>query len=101
MQRYGRYRITEGDRKQSYDPEFITDIQLSYELGPGVLKLGADNVFDVEPDKDKISRTRAGTIVDAEGNTIVASDGVFTYSRRAAPFGFNGGFYYATFEYQF
>ena len=101
VQRYGRYRITEGDRKQSYDPEFITDIQLSYELGPGVLKLGADNVFDVEPDKDKISRTRAGTIVDAEGNTIVASDGVFTYSRRAAPFGFNGGFYYATFEYQF
>ncbi len=101
VQRYGRYRITEGSRKQSYDAEFITDIQLSYELGPGIFKLGADNVFDVEPDKDKISRARAGTIVDAEGNTIVDSDGVFTYSRRAAPFGFNGGFYYTSFEYQF
>lgn len=101
VQRYGRYRITEGSKKQSYDAEFITDIQLSYELGPGIFKLGADNVFDVEPDKDKISRTRAGTIVDAEGNTIVDSDGVFTYSRRAAPFGFNGGFYYTSFEYQF
>ena len=101
VQRYGRYRITEGSKKQSYDAEFITDIQLSYELGPSIFRLGADNVFDVEPDKDKISRTNAGTIVDAEGNMIVASDGVFTYSRRAAPFGFNGGFYYATLEYQF
>ena len=101
VQRYGRYRITEGSKKQSYDAEFITDVQLSYELGPGIFKLGADNIFDVEPDKDKISGTNAGTIVDAEGNTIVDSDGVFTYSRRAAPFGFNGGFYYTSFEYQF
>ena len=102
VQRYGRYRITEGEKKQSYDEEFITDVQMSYEMAPGmVFKLGADNLFDVQPDKDKISGTRAGKIVDAEGNTIVESDGVFTYSRRAAPFGFNGGFYYAKLEYQF
>ena len=89
-------------KKQSYDSELITDVQMSYEVGPGMtIKVGADNLFDNEPDKDKISRSRAGTIVDAEGNTVVSSDGVFTYSRRAAPFGFNGGFYYATLEYQF
>lgn len=106
VQRYGNYRIAEevgGEfKKQSYDSELITDVQMSYEVGPGMtFKLGADNLFDNEPDKDKISRSRAGTIVDAEGNTVVSSDGVFTYSRRAAPFGFNGGFYYATLEYQF
>ena len=101
VQRYGRYRITEGAEKQTYDPEFITDVELSYELGPGVFKLGADNVFDVKPDRDKISGTRAGTIVDAAGNLVVDSDGVFTYSRRSAPFGFNGGVYYSSYEYRF
>ena len=101
VQRYGRYRITEGAEKQTYDPEFITDVELSYELGPGVFKLGADNVFDVKPDRDKISGTRAGKIVDASGNEVVDSNGVFTYSRRAAPFGFNGGVYYTSYEYRF
>lgn len=76
VQRYGNYRIAEevgGEfKKQSYDSEFITDVQMSYEVGPGMtVKLGADNLFDNEPDKDKdkdkISRSRAGTIVDAEG----------------------------------
>ena len=101
VQRYGRYRITEGAEKQTYDPEFITDVELSYELGPGVFKLGADNVFDVKPDRDKISGTRAGKIVDAAGNLVVDSDGVFSYSRRSAPFGFNGGVYYTSYEYKF
>ena len=102
VQRYGKYSVTEGGMKQTYDPEFLTDIQLSYDLGDyGIFKVGAQNLFDVKPEKTKISRSRSGTIIDNEGNLIVASNGVFPYSRRAAPFGFNGGFYYAAYEYRF
>ena len=102
LQRYGSYSVTEGGREQTYDPEFLTDIQLTYQLGNlGSFKLGAQNVFDVTPEITEISRSRSGTIIDDQGNLIVATDGVFPYSRRSAPFGFNGGFYYAAFEFRF
>ena len=53
------------------------------------------------PDKNTIGNSRSGTIVDSNGNTIVSSDGVFEYSRRSAPFGFNGAYYYVGAEYRF
>ena len=63
--------------------------------------IGANNLFDVYPDKTAIGNSRSGTSVDANGNTIVSSPGVFTYSRRSAPFGFNGAYYYVGAEYKF
>ena len=53
------------------------------------------------PDKNEIGNSRTGTIVDSSGNVIVSSPGVFTYSRRSAPFGFNGAYYYVGAEYNF
>ena len=101
VHRYGSYTVTDG-AKQKFDPKYVTDVQLSYNFGPfGILKLGANNLFDVTPDKNNIGQSRGGRIVDSQGNLIVDSPGVFQYSRRSAPFGFNGGFYYAAFEYRF
>ncbi len=105
VHRYGSYTVSgDGNNppKQKFDPQYVTDVQLSYNFGPfGILKLGANNLFDVTPDEDRIDGARGGTIIDNQGNLIVDSPDVFTYSRRSAPFGFNGGFYYAAFEYRF
>ena len=101
VHRYGSYTVTDG-AKQKFDPKYVTDVQLSYNFGPfGIFKLGANNLFDVTPDTNNIGQSRGGRIVDSQGNLIVDSPGVFQYSRRSAPFGFNGGFYYAAFEYRF
>ncbi len=101
VHRYGSYTVTDGG-KQKFDPKYVTDVQLSYNFGPfGIFKLGANNLFDVTPDQNTLGLSRRGRIIDSQGNVIVDSPGVFQYSRRSAPFGFNGGFYYAAFEYRF
>ncbi len=99
--RYGEYTITDGSR-QTYSAEVLTDLRVSYQATDSLsFNIGANNLFDVYPDKNTIGNSRTGTIVDGSGNVIVNSPGVFTYSRRSAPFGFNGAFYYASTEYKF
>ncbi|TDF34878.1 TonB-dependent receptor [Alteromonadaceae bacterium M269] len=99
--RYGEYTVTDGGR-QTYGAEVLTDLRVAYQLNDNLsFNIGANNLFDVTPDRNTIGNSRAGTIVDANGNVIVSSDGVFQFSRRSAPFGFNGAFYYAGFEYNF
>jgi iron complex outermembrane receptor protein len=60
------------------------------------LQAGANNFTDTTPDKNLIGQSRAGSIPG-----IVDSDGVFNFSRRAAPFGFNGGYWYIKAIYLF
>ncbi|MEO0369432.1 MAG: TonB-dependent receptor, partial [Pseudomonadota bacterium] len=99
--RYGEYTVTDGGR-QTYGAEVLTDVRFAYQLNDHLsLNIGANNLFDVTPDRNTIGNSRSGTIVDADGNVIVSSDGVFQFSRRSAPFGFNGAFYYAGFDYNF
>jgi len=99
--RYGEYTVTDGGR-QTYGAEVLTDLRVSYQLSDNLsVNAGGNNIFDVYPDKNTIGNSRTGTIVDADGNVIVSSPGVFTYSRRSAPFGFNGAYYYAGVEYKF
>jgi len=99
--RYGKYTISDGGR-QTYGAEVLTDLRVSYQVNDNLsFNIGGNNLFDVYPDKNEIGNSRTGTIVDDSGNTIVDSQGVFTYSRRSAPFGFNGAFYYAGAEYKF
>ena len=105
VHRYGSYTVS-GDgnnpEKQKFDPKYVTDVQASYNFGSfGIFKIGANNLFDVTPDEDTIDTSRSGRIIDSQGNLIVNSTDVFTYSRRSSPFGFNGGFYYVAFEYRF
>lgn len=99
--RYGEYTITDGGT-QTYGAEILTDLRVSYQMTDNLsFNIGGNNLFDVYPDKNEIGNSRTGSIVDGNGNSIVDSQGVFTYSRRSAPFGFNGAFYYAGAEYTF
>lgn len=102
VHRYGKYTVIDGNDRQTFGSEYLTDVNLNVRMGRvGTLKIGANNLFDVKPDMNKIGQSRSGTIYDHDGSTIVDSPGVFTYSRRAAPFGFNGGYYYLAYEYAF
>jgi len=101
INRYGNYTITDGSQ-QTYGAELLTDLRIKYQLNTHLsFNIGANNMFNVTPDKNRIGNSRAGKIVDASNNIIVDSPGVFTYSRRSAPFGFNGAYYYAGAEYTF
>ena len=101
VNRYGEYTISDGGR-QTYNAELVTDLRFNYDFSENLsFNIGANNLFDVMPDKNTIGNSRTGTIVDSSGNAIVDSTGVFTYSRRSAPFGFNGAYYYAGAKYSF
>jgi iron complex outermembrane receptor protein len=98
---YGEYTITDGG-KQTYGAELLTDVSVSYKFSDSLsATIGSHNLFDVMPDKNNIGNSRGGKIVDKQGNVIVDSTGVFKYSRRSAPFGFNGAFFYARLKYSF
>ncbi|MDE0018796.1 MAG: TonB-dependent receptor [Candidatus Poribacteria bacterium] len=103
---FGSYTVQEGSgddpARQTYGGKWLTDIQSNYQLNEGLsLTLGANNLFDQMPDLNEIGQSSGGTLKDSTGNVIVDSPGVFTYSRRSAPFGFNGGLYYAKLSYRF
>ena len=98
---YGPYTVLDGER-QEYSAKYLTDLRLGYRLGFGTLSIGANNLFNVTPDEADNETARSGRLLDSQGNLIVDSPtGVFRYSRRSAPFGFNGGFYYVAFDVDF
>ncbi|MDG3439986.1 TonB-dependent receptor plug domain-containing protein [Nitrospirillum amazonense] len=71
---------------QTYGAKWITDIAISYQVTNAIgVTIGADNVFDVYPDK-----------VIAANST----SGIYPYSNYS-PFGFNGAFYYGRVSYKF
>ena len=99
--RYGEYTVTDTG-KQTYGAEVLTDLRINYQVTENLsFNIGGNNLFDVYPDVNTIGNSRSGAIEDANGNVLVDSPGVFTYSRRSAPFGFNGAFYYAGAEFKF
>ncbi len=103
---FGEYTVQEGSgddpARQTYGGKWLTDLQTNYKLNEGLsLTIGANNILDQVPDDNEIGQSRGGELVDGAGTVIVDSPGVFTYSRRSAPFGFNGGLYYAKLNYSF
>jgi iron complex outermembrane receptor protein len=67
---------------ESFSPKILTDISLAYSVKPRMtISLGADNVFNVYPDRLK--------------NYENTNEGSWVYSPEASPFGFNGGYYFA------
>jgi len=100
---YGTYTVCEGScdsesNVQKFGAKWLTDITVNYDFEDTGLRLtaGVNNLFSVKPDLNLIGQARGGTL---EG--IVDSPGVFQYSRRSAPFGFNGGYYYVKATYNF
>ena len=102
LNRYGEYAVTDGGT-QVYGAKILTDLRVGYDLGDSIsLHVGANNLFDVTPDRNTIGNSRTGAIEDGPAGAIVVdSAGVFQYSRRSAPFGFNGAYYYAGASYRF
>jgi len=99
--RYGEYTVIDGGT-QTYGAKILTDLQVNYQVNANLsFNMGGNNIFDIYPDKNIIGNSHAGTIIDNEGNIVVSSQGVFTYSRRSSPFGFNGAYYYFGVKYQF
>ena len=103
---FGSYTVQEGSgesaQRQTYGGKWLADIQGVYQLNASlVLTLGVNNFLNQLPDLNEVGQARGGTLIDSTGTVIADSPGVFTYDRRAAPFGFNGGFYYAKLSYSF
>ncbi len=103
---FGSYTVQEGSgdepARQTYGGKWLTDIQSNYQLNEALsLTIGVNNLLEQVPELNEIGQSRGGTLTDGNGRVIVDSPGVFTYSRRSAPFGFNGGLYYAKLSYRF
>jgi iron complex outermembrane receptor protein len=96
---FGSYTVEEGNGdRQTYGSKVFPDVLVEYTFGDTgfSMQVGANNLTDTKPDKNLIGQSRSGSIPG-----IVDSPGVFTYSRRAAPFGFNGGYWYLKALYRF
>ncbi len=108
---YGEYTVCESSSDcsasntaavQEFSAKWLMDLQLDYTFDRGLkVSVGANNLFDETPDLNQIGQTRGGSIYDSAGNLIIESPGVFQYSRRSAPFGFNGGYYYVRTSFDF
>jgi len=71
--------------QQHYTPRWVTDLVLGYTLTKGIkLSAGANNLFDIYPDKIAIAANSNG--------------GQFVYSRSAMQFGFNGRYLFGRVE---
>ncbi|MDD9841130.1 MAG: TonB-dependent receptor [Alphaproteobacteria bacterium] len=93
VNRYGSYigseNITTGYVEQKFDEAYIVDLRVQWQPHNGLtLTLFGDNIFDHYPEQNRIDNSRGGKIKD-----IVDSFSVFSYSRRTAPYGFNGAYW--------
>jgi len=89
--RYGRtivFHETTPAFDEYFTPKILTDISFNYTPKYWLtLTLGANNVFNVYPDRLK-----------DYANT---NQGIFIYSPDASPFGFNGGYYFVSMNFNF
>jgi iron complex outermembrane receptor protein len=94
VQRYGEVSVAgttptnaTGTLDQTYGAKTITDLNASYTLRRYSLTVGADNVFDIYPDRN----LNPGDAATANGG--ISNFGIFPYAG-ISPFGFNGRFLY-------
>ena len=93
LHRYGEYTTVDSG-PQTYGAEVLTDLRVSYDFDNGLsFFLSGNNIFDVTPDEVTNSGSRGGNFESAPGLEDLASPTVFRYSRRSAPFGFNGAYF--------
>ncbi len=80
-----KYRPTNPDNDEHFGAKVLFDVDLGYEILPGVrLSAGANNIFNTFPDEHE--------------NRVNRDDERFVYSRRVTQFGTNGGFYYGRIQ---
>jgi iron complex outermembrane receptor protein len=77
-------------------PKWITDLELRFDAGAGIeLAAGANNVFDVYPDRSPFGARPASV-----GGTFPANQQYIPFSI-FSPFGFNGRFVYGRVSVEF
>ena len=102
INRFGEYAVLDGGARQVFGAKTVLDAQFRYHFDNGVtVKVGGNNLTDEVPDQNMVGQSRSGTIVDGSGNIVVSTPGVFVFSRRSAPFGFNGAYYYVGADFSF
>ena len=73
---------------QTFSGKWLSDFSVGYKVNKSILiSVGANNVFDVYPDK----------VIDPR----LTNDGTVVYSRFATQFGFNGAYYFANLNFTF
>jgi iron complex outermembrane receptor protein len=101
LQYYGEY-TTVDEGSQTYGAETLTDLRVAYDFGDHLTAyVTGVNVFDVTPDEVTNSTSRGGLFESSPGAMDMASQTVFRYSRRSAPFGFNGAYWGVGLDYRF
>ena len=71
-----------------YTPKILTDISINYKAKSWMtITAGANNVFNVYPDKVKYYQNSA--------------QGIYIYNPEASPFGFYGGYYFVSVAFSF
>lgn len=85
------------DNARSVGGVWITDLDVSYAFDNGMrFTVGVDNLFDEYPDELNVAAD--GTPLTVPG---LITGGSFAYPWEASPFGINGRFMYARFNYSF
>ena len=102
VQRYGQvtqYGTTPSNTyvplDQTFSPKWITDVQASYGYRFVTVSIGADNLFDIYPDRNN-NNGNISTLAAENGGT--ANFGIFPYNG-ISPFGFNGRFIYTKLSF--
>lgn len=93
LNHFGPYTLAHNATNNTGDKEYrgktLTDLSLSYRVDEQLtLNAGVQNLFDLYPDEQPTS-------------VQAVNGGVFKYPNTNAPFGFNGGSYYAEATYRF
>jgi len=101
IQRYGEYTTVDSG-SQTYGAEMLVDVRVSYLLNDNLnFFIAGINIFDTTPDEVTNSGSRGGSFESSAGAMDMFSPTVFKYSRRSAPFGFNGAYWSIGANYNF
>ncbi len=101
IQRYGEYTTVDSG-SQTYGAEVLVDLRGSFQVNDNLsVYVSGNNIFDTTPDEVTNSGSRGGDFESAPGLMDLGSPTVFKYSRRSAPFGFNGAYWSIGANYNF
>lgn len=80
---------------QTFGAKLITDLNVGYQIGKATITVGANNVFDVYPERN-LASTPATTAVGTNGSD---NSGTFPYNY-VSPFGYTGRAIFAKLDYK-
>ena len=82
------FDLADHSRDEFFSAKILTDVSISYSPATSVtITTGANNVFDIYPDPLK--------------NNNNNNQGILIYGNEAMPFGYNGGYYFLTLNFNF